>query len=354
MTANANATNIRAIMKHPERDEPLNILTATTHERYEVNLCKTGHNFYALNIPGQKTWDTDYAEIPENYHVIDYIPDYLDFDVILSHTSCKRLQVLHNVIAQSQSLSLDRIAIPIVRHTHVLPDVRMNVEQQVAGFNSIKVDLDSFISDYNAREWGRSKKSAMIVEHGIDTDFWHPIEIEEGRVNACLSVVNDWPNRDWCCGFNLWRETSRELPVSVYGKSPGFSNPAESTEHLRYIYSSHNIFYNTSLHSPVPTVLMEAMACGCAIVSTGNCMIPKIITHGYNGLLSNDPKELRTHLETLLSDPEKARELGENARKTIQEKFSLDRFIETWNRVFFTAIENKKNGVIYEDLSVDE
>lgn len=354
MTANANAANIRAIMKHSSRDEPLNILTATTHERYEVNLCKTGHNFYAINIPGQKTWDTDYAPIPENYHVIDYIPDYIDFDLILSHTSCQRMQVMHNAIAQSNTRSLDRIAMPIIRHTHILPDIRMNVESQVAAFNSIHVDLNTFISSFNAKSWGMSSKNAIIVEHGIDTDFWHPIEINNERINACLSVVNEWPNRDWCCGFNLWKETVQGLPVSVYGKSPGFSLPAQSTEHLREIYSSHSIFYNTSLHSPVPTVLMEAMACGCAIVSTANCMIPDIIQHGYNGLLSNNKKELRTHLETLLQNPDMARELGNNAVKTIQTKFNLDRFTETWNSVFYTAIENKKNGVKYEDLSCNK
>lgn len=345
MTANANANNVRAILHHPRRGDTLNILTATTHERYEANMAKTGHNFYALNVPGQKQWDTDYAPIPENYHIIDNIPDHLRIDLILSHTSCNRLPMLHNVIAESTIPSLDRTAVPVIRHTHVLPDIRMDIPSQLQGFNSIRVDLNCFISKYNAESWGMSNNTAMIVlEHGVDTEFWHPVTTKE-RKNVALSVVNDWPNRDWCCGFNLWRDTTHGLPVQVYGKSPGFSFPAHSTEHLREIYSDHSIFYNTSLHSPVPTVLMEAMACGCAIVSTANCMIPEIIEHGYNGMLSNDPKQLRTHLEYLMANPDRARELGDNARKTIEEKFSIERFVNSWNNVFFEAITNKKNGV---------
>lgn len=344
MTVIANSANIRGIMRHKPRDEPLNILTATTHERYESNLCNTGHNFYALKIPGQKDWDTDYAPIPENYHIIDNIPDYLDFDIILSHTSCARLQILHNIIARSQMKSLDGISIPIIRHTHVLPDVRMNIENQISAFNKVMVDVDSFISKNNSKAWMPNKKNKNIIEHGIDTDFWSPIN-KGNRLNACLSVVNYWPDRDWCCGFNLWRETTNQLPVSVYGKSPGFSLPAESPEHLRAIYNNHSIFYNTSLHSPVPMVMMEAMACGCAIVSTSTCSIPEIIKHGYNGLLSNDPKELRTHLDMLLANPDKARELGNNAAKTIQDKFNMSRFVKSWNNMLFDAIENKKNGV---------
>ena len=79
------------------------------------------------------------------------------------------------------------------------------------------------------------------------------------------------------------------------------------------------------------------MACGCVIVSTANCMIPEIIQHGANGLISNDPKELRSYLEMLLNNDSIAQKLGENARKTIEEKYSLERFTKSWNKAFKLA-----------------
>ena len=88
------------------------------------------------------------------------------------------------------------------------------------------------------------------------------------------------------------------------------------------------------------TVLMEAMACGCAIVSTDNCMIPEIVNHGENGLLANTPEELREHCEYLLNDPDEARRLGDNAKATIINEFNLDRFVEGWNKQFFNVIKN--------------
>ena len=124
------------------------------------------------------------------------------------------------------------------------------------------------------------------------------------------------------------------------GDSPGLSKPAESIEALRDAYKSSSVFLNTSIHSPVPTVLMEAMACGCAVVSTDNCMIPEIIEHGVNGLLANTAEELRKNCTYLLKNPEKARELGENARRTIEEKFNLQRFTDNWNNLFFKVIDN--------------
>lgn len=338
MTSMANQRSVRNILRSGHRPEKLNILTFATHERYEQNLCKTGHNFYSL--AAGKTWDTDYGDVPENYHIISSIPDYLDFDLILAHTDCERLASVHAYLSGVQGRTDNKTHIPILRHNHVLPDIRYDVEQQKVSAVNPAVTLYSFISDYSRTQWGFNKDNSIVIEHGVDTEFW--VSGNSERDNVCLSVVNDWPNRDWCCGFNLWKQTGAGLPLRVFGKSPGFSEPAKSTEHLREIYQKSKIFYNTSIHSPVPTVLLEAMACGCAIVSTATCMIPEVIQHGVNGLISNDPKELRSYLEMLLNNDAIAKKLGENARKTIEEKYSLQRFIDSWNRAFNLTLKNYK------------
>ena len=208
------------------------------------------------------------------------------------------------------------------------------------------VDQLSFISKFNREAWGCNTKNAQYIEHGIDCEFWTDFN-EVPRDNVCLSVVNDWPNRDWCCGFELWKqtvgiETENQLPVRVLGKSPGLSVPADSIEHLRDIYHSSRIFYNTSLHSPVPTVLMEAMACGCAVVSTATCMIPEIIEHGKNGMISNNPAQLSEFLSTLLTDEDMAKELGAQAQRTILEKYALSIFVDNWNNLFHSTIRDYK------------
>lgn len=337
MSSIASQQSIRSIIRRSTLTpkHKLNILTFCTHERYEQNLCRTGHNFYS--IKHGKTWNTDFGKIPENYEEGDVAPWHVNFDLILCHTSCERM----SLAKQLQNL----FNVPILRHTHVLPDIRFDVAGQVKGFNSIPVDHNSFISSYSMSQWGNYKNNTTsVIEHGVDVDFWDAGENPE-RENVLLSVVNQWPDRDWCCGWNLWKETvgfqsPNAMPIRVLGDSPGLSKPAHSIEALRHAYKSSSVFLNTSIHSPVPTVLMEAMASGCAVVSTNNCMIPEIIQHGENGLLADTADELRSSCQYLLDNPSKARELGEAAKKTMQDKFNLQRFVDDWNNLLFRVIDN--------------
>jgi glycosyltransferase involved in cell wall biosynthesis len=324
------------------RDTPkkLNILTFATHERYEESLCKTGHNFYSLRYG--KEWDTTYAPIPENYHIIDSLPESLDIDLVLSHTSCNRLQVAHDILTGTTGMA-EQAAPPILRHCHVLPDVRFDVDQQIKNYNSLPIKYNSFISEYNRDKWGLDQ--GYIIEHGVDTEFWgesYSNKTMPYKENHVLSVVNEFPTRDWCCGFNLWKEVASSTPCQVVGKCTGehagFSQPAESREHLRQLYQTAAVFLNTSLHSPVPTVMLEAMACGCPVVTTGTCMIPEIIEHGVNGIIANNASDLKFWCRELLDKPDLARKIGEAGRQTILSDFNLKRFIDGWNQLFYHII----------------
>lgn len=341
MTARANSRSIRYYMR--ETPEKLNILTFATHERYEENLCKTGHNFYSLKFG--KEWDTTYAPVPENYHIVDTIPNWVDIDLILSHTSCNRLQAAHDLLTETRGHS-GQLAAPILRHCHVLPDIRFDVREQVQSYHNLPIKYDSFISDYNRAKWEYSPKDSYVITHGVDTDFWCEGSDNDSREMYCLSAVNELPTRDWCCGFNLWKEVASSVPCEVVGKCTGeyagFSQPAQCKEHLRDIYQTAAVFLNTSLHSPVPTVMLEAMACGTPVVTTGTCMIPEIIEHGVNGIIANDATDMKFWCRELLEKPELARKIGNAGRETILKDFRLDKFTDTWNETFRNVIGDWK------------
>ena len=73
----------------------------------------------------------------------------------------------------------------------------------------------------------------------------------------------------------------------------------------------------------IPNVLMEAMACGLPVVTTGVSGITELVRNGENGLIvePDRPVELADALHRLIKDPELASHLAERGRTTISERF---------------------------------
>lgn len=308
--------------------EKLNILVGATHEAYETNLSKTFHNFYAIDHPSFKKWNSKFRKTPDNYVLLgNTIPSNLDFDLILSANKFGQFQVFEQLAKQFQ--------LPILSIEHTLPAPWWN-EQQLKQCREMRGKYNLFISEYSLDGWKwEDRNDTGIVHHAIDSDFFKPNE-DVQRENVCLSIVNDWINRDWCCGFNIWKTIvdKYKIPTRVFGDTPGLSRATNSIEELSNIYQQSRIFLNTSTISPIPTVLLEAMSSGCAIVSTATCMIPEIIKHGENGFISNDVDELGKYCQELMNDEELAKKMGLAARQTILEKFNLEQFLNTWEDAF--------------------
>jgi glycosyltransferase involved in cell wall biosynthesis len=73
----------------------------------------------------------------------------------------------------------------------------------------------------------------------------------------------------------------------------------------------------------IPNVLMEAMACGLPVVTTGISGITELVRDGENGLIvePDRPTDLADALHRLIKDPELAGHLAERGRSTISERF---------------------------------
>jgi glycosyltransferase involved in cell wall biosynthesis len=198
----------------------------------------------------------------------------------------------------------------------------------------MKGDVNVFITEYSKRSWGIPGE---VVYHSIDTDLFCPAE--ENPLDQVLTVAHDFVNRDYALNYKGWERITKDLPRVVVGDTPGLSKQSDSVEDLIKSYQAASIYINPSTLSPVPTSMLEAMSCGCAVVTTETCEIPNIIENGVNGFISNDESVLRERIEMLLKDPAKAKEIGLAGRETIKEKFGEERYIKEWNSIFDTVTE---------------
>jgi hypothetical protein len=332
----AVGTLIRQATRRPE--EPLNILTCPTHEAVETELSKTGHSFWAVTGPGIKTWNDEFRSLPPNYHVLKGLdlPAGIDFDVVLSQSRFAHYPLLSQVANQLQ--------VPLVTYEHTMVYPEWSDEMRV-NLKRMSGHADVFITENSKWAWGFGAKG-VTVEHGIDSDLFHPAPWEE-RADVALSVVNDWINRDAPCGYSYWREATRGLPVKVVGDTPGLSEAARTVGELAGHYRSAKVFCNTSLISPCPVSLLEAMASGCIIVSTNTCEIPSVIKDGENGFLAENPRQMRQILAHVLADPDAFQEMGWAARETVKSRFGLDRFVRQWDEILRQAADTPFTQPLY-------
>jgi glycosyltransferase involved in cell wall biosynthesis len=302
-----------------------NILTFPTHERYESQLAKTGHNFYSFNIKDGKKWNREQITPPENYHILPegYICEYIPYDFILVQSKFWQYQVAQQI---NQTLML-----PIIVLEHTLPTPQTISEQNIQIMKKMVGDINIFISEYSQKEWN-IEAASNVIHHGIDTNTFKPLDLD--KENTILTVANNFVNRDYCLNYSGWKRVTNGLPVKLIGDTKGLSVSASSTDELVEEYNKCAVYFNSSTISPIPTSLLEAMSCGCAIVSTATCMIPEIIQNGINGFISNDEEELKGYIKILLEDENLRKKIGNEARNTILEKFSQDTFINQWNNVF--------------------
>jgi glycosyltransferase involved in cell wall biosynthesis len=79
----------------------------------------------------------------------------------------------------------------------------------------------------------------------------------------------------------------------------------------------------------MPKTLLEAMACGLAVIGTNIDGTREVIKHGENGILcETDPKSIREAIVRVMEDEGLKQTLGINARKTIEQRFSLEKLTD--------------------------
>lgn len=139
----------------------------------------------------------------------------------------------------------------------------------------------------------------------------------------------------------LREELERQAAALGVGELVRFSG-AQPQEAVRAAYARAAVFALPCVvagdgdRDGIPTVLIEAMASGVAVVSTPVSGVPELIEDGHSGLLvpSGAAGELANALDRLLRDKPLRRRLAANARGTIEERFDIARNSRDLIRLF--------------------
>jgi glycosyltransferase involved in cell wall biosynthesis len=97
-----------------------------------------------------------------------------------------------------------------------------------------------------------------------------------------------------------------------------------------------DVFVHTPRWEGFGIVLLEAMLAGLPVVATRVSAVPEVVADGETGLLvePGDHGTLAQHLESLLTDRERAAALGEAGRRRARTEFSVARMAERTQAVY--------------------
>jgi len=141
-----------------------------------------------------------------------------------------------------------------------------------------------------------------------------------------LVIIGDGPER------KKWEKMSEEYGLTRRVNFTGWV----PTEELHKYYQHCSFFVLPATYDKhgdtegLGVVMIEAMAYSKPVIASNVGGITDVVIDGYNGILvpHNDPEALAQAIKNLALDKTLCRKLGENAKKSIDEKFNWDRIVE--------------------------
>ncbi|MDD5573542.1 MAG: glycosyltransferase family 4 protein, partial [Candidatus Hydrothermia bacterium] len=117
-------------------------------------------------------------------------------------------------------------------------------------------------------------------------------------------------------------------------------------EVIKYIQKSKFLIVPSIWYETFGLVAVEAYACGKAVVASKIGALEELVQDGKTGLLfePGNPYDLAKKIEWLNKNDSASRQMGINARKVYEEKYTKEKNFEILKSIYKTLIEKASKG----------
>jgi glycosyltransferase involved in cell wall biosynthesis len=222
--------------------------------------------------------------------------------------------------------------------------------------NSVALELSSY---------GLDSRQVTVLANGVDTRTFSPNgPSNPGRRPYCLTVGRLGPRKgleDLLHCARLLGDQFPDLQFLIAGSGPlggqlraairkyGLHGRVKLLGHISHraqlagLYRGAIACIHPAHYEGLPTVLLEAMACGRPVVATAVGGALDVIEDGYNGLLvlPKAPQAIAAAVARIVRNPGLAARLGRAARRTVEERYSWEvvgrRYLEEYQKLLLGA-----------------
>jgi glycosyltransferase involved in cell wall biosynthesis len=186
--------------------------------------------------------------------------------------------------------------------------------------------------------------SSIVIPNGFDPNRFSPAKAKKNRI---LLVTRMFQRKGVQHFLRAAKDLDREIEINIVGDGPylnalkamaaDLAVNAKFWGHLdnysrtfRELYETSAVFVFTSEAENFPTVLLEAMAAGSAIITTSGTGCAEVV--GKTAMLVNpaNTAELRQALHDLARQPEVCEQMGKEARYRLEANFTWPAIAERY------------------------
>jgi len=196
-----------------------------------------------------------------------------------------------------------------------------------------------------------------VVPNGVDTDYFSPMDVLSERQSVVFTGAMSWdPNVDAVLYFcreilPMVRESIPEVKFYVVGDKPSkaildlaIDKSIVVTGFVPDIrpYLARCAVYVCPLRmsAGIKNKVLEAMAMGKPVLATQPSYDGIDVSYAEDALVASEPADFAAKLLDLLNNERLRIEIGQNARKLIEDKYSWERRALEYEQVFVQAIRD--------------
>ena len=314
------------------------LLVFNCHEAWVYQLGVLGYNLdIIIGLRGRNrlSWDEQIRPVPHNSRLItlsEALQSTINYYCIITHNMTDLLDVKLRLEPKITIIHLPIEARVVEEKSKIEPEKMKQVlheYMELIGGHAVAVTMSK------GKSWDFTED---IVLNSSNPEDYLPYS---GHLACGLRIANCIGIRKKCLLWDFHEIAFNTIPVRIVGHNPDMSGvkASESWDNLKEMLQSHRFYIHTAdpkYEDGFNMATLEAMAAGMPVL--GNRHLTSPVEHGVSGFLSNDPDELRRYAILLLQDRNLAIKMGQEARKTVLERFSMNRF----KKSFLNSIETAR------------
>ena len=335
----------------------------------------------ALRQVGAQVSVLDYPILRRKYFnpkgILEYLKSYRRYSQkIAQYVRGNGIDLVHNnTTAVLEGVYLKRkVKLPLIWHVHeiiVKPKAISDFINFLMGRYADKiVTVSQAVASHVNQSPFIKEDQVQVIYNGVDNAVYHPMQAstvrerfaipEESLVIGMVGRVNAWKGQGdfleavtpileqnpnsiaFLAGSAFsgeeWRVEELESTIAKSSVASQIKR-VDYYEHTTELYNMFDIFVLPSTNpDPLPTVVLEAMACGKPVVGYRHGGVCEMVDEGTNGLLAtpNQPAELSKAIQELADNTEKREQFGKASVQRQKELFSLQSYIRNFSELYKT------------------